>query len=85
MLNQTIAIEEIFPEKLLMFMAEKKNGIKNTRYITPIDVHEKMPSAVSSLSRLKREKARTTIPAPIRKRMNLKTDNWVFVMLYSVN
>jgi hypothetical protein len=85
MLNQTIAIEGIFPEKLPMFMAEKKNGIKNTRYITPIDTHVKMSSANSSLPRLKRKKARTTIPAPIRKRMNLKTDDWVFVTLYSVN
>jgi hypothetical protein len=85
MLNQIIVIDGIFPEKLPVSMAEKKNGIKNTTYITPIETHVKMSAADSSLPRLKRKKARATIPAPIRKRMNLKIDDWVLVMPCSVN
>jgi hypothetical protein len=81
--DQIIVIEGIFTEKLPAFMAEKKNGIKNARYITPVDTHVKMSAAESSLPRLKRKKAIVTIPAPARKRITLKSSDWVLVMIYS--
>jgi hypothetical protein len=80
---QIIAMDGIFPEKLPMVMAEKKKGVKKTRYMTPMDTHIKISLSDSSLPLLKREKARTMIPAPKRKRINLKNDDWVLVMLYS--
>jgi hypothetical protein len=81
--NQIIVNEGIFAEKLPMLIAEKKKGKKNTRYITAMDIHMKISLPDNSLSRLKRKKARRTIPAPTKKRISLKSSDCILVMFYS--
>jgi hypothetical protein len=76
--------EGIFLEKLPVGMTEKKKGIKKTRYIIPMDIHIKISRSERTPPRLKRKKARRTIPAPKRKRINLKNDDKILVIFYSL-
>jgi hypothetical protein len=65
----------IFPEKLPMLIAEKKKGRKKIRYIRPIDVQTNAYVRLNSLSPLLKKKERTIMPAPARKRINLKIND----------
>jgi hypothetical protein len=75
-------MEGICPEKLAILRDVKKKGIKRTRYMTPMDIQVNISFSESVLPRVKRKKARRTIPAPKRKRMNLKNDDCVLVIFY---
>jgi hypothetical protein len=76
----TIIREGILAEKLPMLTAEKKKGRKKKRYITDMEVHMNLSFSVNSLPSVVKRKARTRIPAPARKRINLKNRDRPFVI-----
>jgi hypothetical protein len=73
--NHTRDKAGIFPEKLLILIAEKKKGKKKIRYIKPIDIQAKASIRLSSRFPLLKKNARRIMPAPAKNNKLLKIND----------
>ena len=72
----------IFAEKVPRRITEKKNGVKNTRYIKAIEIQIKAVDSLISFSPVERKNASAIIPAPNKNRTILKNTD-CFPVIYS--